>query len=124
VPTIALAELEQLDSSDLATWVKPRPVDPGRGDLMVQAAVAAVTEAIFPRTTVPSTAKAVVLEAAARGYAPRVQQESLGSRSVSYFAPGDPRSGVFLTEEDLRQLGVFDHGLGVIWTRSPGGAVR
>ena len=120
---ISLHELATLDHSDLATWMSPRPVDAGRGDMMVEAAVEAVKEAIHPRTAVPASAKFVVLEAASRAYAPRVQQESLGSRSVSYFAPTDPRNGVFLTEDELRQLGVSDTGLGVIWTRSPNGAV-
>ena len=119
---ISLEELAQLDHSDLATWVKPRPVDEARGDMMVQAAVDAVREAVHPRTRVPATAKAVVLEVASRAYAPRVQQESLGSRSVSYFPPSDPRSGVFLTEDELTQLGIFQIP-GVAWTRSPGGAV-
>lgn len=119
---ITLSDLALLDNVDLATWIKPRPVDPERGNLMVTAAVEAVTEAVAPRTVVPSTAKAIVLEAAARAYAPRVQQESLGSRSVSYFAPTDPRSGIFLTEDELRQLGVADAGIGVIFTSAPNGA--
>lgn len=119
---IALTELDSLGNVDLAMWVKPRPVDPERGDLMVTAAVEAVKTAVFPRTEVPTTAKAVVLEAASRGYFPRVQQENIGSRSVSYFAPEDPRSGVFLTEDELRQLGVWDAGVGTIWTASPTGA--
>lgn len=119
---ISLDELSHLDHTDLATWMKPRPVDAGRGDMMVEAAVEAVKEAVFPRTQVSPTAKAIVLEAAARAYAPRVQQESLGSRSVSYFQPSDPRSGVFLTAEELGQLGVSSLGVGVAWTSAPNGA--
>lgn len=123
---LTLDQLSLLDHTDLASWVKPRPVDQERGDLMVQAAVATVREAVRPRTVVPDLAKFVVLEVAARAYTPRVQQESLGSRSVSYFPPGDPRTGVFLTDEDLKQLGVSanvtDLGMGVAWTPSPGGA--
>lgn len=120
---ISLHELAALDHTDLANWIKPRTVDAARGDMMIEAAVEAVKEAVHPRTMVSATAKAVVLEAAARAYAPRIQQESLGSRSVSYFQSDDPRSGIFLTEEDLKILGVFNTGLGVIWTRSPNGAV-
>lgn len=120
---ITLDELSHLDHTDLATWMKPRPVDAARGDMMVEAAVAAVAEASHPRTLFPVTAKFVVLDVAARAYSPKVQQESLGSRSVSYFQPTDTRTGVFLTDDELGRLGVFNPGLGVIWTRSPGGAV-
>ena len=121
--TIALTELDSLGHADLAAWVEPRPVSAGRGDLMVQAAVLAVKEAVGPdRTEVPDSAKFVVLEAAARGYAPRVQQESLGSRSVSYFAPGDPREGIFLTEDELKQLGIFQLPVGVVRTVALNGA--
>lgn len=121
--TISLDDLADLGHADLATWMSPRPVDAGRGDMMVQAAVVAVREAVTPRTQVPDSARFVVLEAASRAYAPRVQQESLGSRSVSYFQPSDTRTGVFLTEDEMRQLGVFTLPVGVAWTRSPGGAV-
>lgn len=119
---IAVTELDSLSHADLATWMEPRPVSAGRGDLMVQAAVLAVKEAVKPRTEVPDSAKFLVLEIAERGYAPRVQQESLGSRSVSYFQPSDPRSGVFLTEDDLARLGVFELPVGVAWTSAPNGA--
>lgn len=118
-----LDDLALLDHVDLATWIKPRPVDADRGNLMVQAAVEAVRQAVGAATEVPAMAKFVVLEAAARAYAPRVQQESLGSRSVSYFAPDDPRSGVFLTEEELQQLMVVPSlGVGVIRTMAWNGA--
>lgn len=103
---ISLDALSELDNRDLALWVRPIPVEAARGDMLLAAAVEAVREAVRPRTEVPSTAKAVVLEAAARACRPRVQQESLGSRSVSYFQPGDPRTGVFLTADELAQLGV------------------
>lgn len=119
---LTLDDLALLDYTDLASWVKPRQVDQERGDLMVTAAVEAVTEAVRPRTVLPTTAKAVILEAASRAYFPQVQQESLGSRSVSYFPTGDPRRGVFLTEDELRQLGASDSGLGVAWTRAWNGA--
>lgn len=122
MPAITLDQLALLDHVDLATWVKPQPVDADRGNLMVEAAVTAVAEAVFPRTEVPASAKFVVLEAARRGYQPRVQQESLGSRSVSFFQPGDPREGVFLTEDELRKLGVFTLPVGVAWQVAPNGA--
>lgn len=121
---IPVSDLDNLDNLDLADYMRPIPVEAGRGDLMLSLAVDAIKEAIAPATTVPASAKAVVLEVAARAYRPQVQQESLGSRSVSYFQPSDPRSGVFLTEEDLRQLGVFNPGVGVAWMRSPNGAGR
>ena len=120
---ISLDKLAQLSGEDLAEWVLPRKIPQQRADLMVEAAVEAVREAVRPRTEVPGTAKAIVLEAAARGSDPGVQQESLGSRSVSFFAPGDPRRGVFLTDDELAALGVYSLGVGVVWTRSPGGAV-
>lgn len=119
---IALTELDELSHADLATWVKPQPVDAARGDMMVAAAVTAVKEAVGDRTEVSAMAKFVVLEAAKRAYQPRVQQESLGSRSVSFFPPTDPRSGIFLTEDELRQIGVFQLPVGVAWMRSPNGA--
>ena len=119
---IAVTELDSLSHSDLATYMEPRPVSAGRGDMMVEAAVLAVKEAVAPRTEVPESAKFLVLEVASRAYQPRVQQESLGSRSVSYFQPGDPREGVFLTEDELRRLGVFELPVGVAWTSAPNGA--
>jgi hypothetical protein len=119
---IALTELDQLGSADLATYMSPRPVDSGRGDMMVEAAVLAVKEAVGDRAEVPASAKFIVLEVAKRAYQPRVQQESLGSRSVSYFQPGDPREGIFLTEDELRQLGVYHLPVGVAWTRASNGA--
>lgn len=120
--TVQLADLALLDHLDLATWVKPTVVDQDRGNMMVAAAVAAITDAVFPKTELPDSAKFVVLEVAKRGYLPRVQQESLGSRSVSFFAPTDPREGIFLTEDELRQLGVAALPAGAIWTRAANGA--
>ena len=117
---IPLSELDDLDSRDLVVWIRPTPVDTAKADMMLAAAVELVKEMVKPRTEVPGTAKAVVLEAAARACRPRVQQESLGSRSVSYFQPGDPRSGVFLTDDELGQLGVATGigGVGVAWSRA------
>lgn len=120
---ISLEELGQLSHRELATWVKPLVVDSDRADMMVEAAVEAVTEAVFPRTQVSVTAKGIVLEAAARAVRPNVQQESLGSRSVSFFSPSDPRSGVFLTEDELGRLGVMSQAVGVVWTRTKFGSV-
>lgn len=122
--TITLDQLRQLDHVDLATWVKPLPVDSDRGNMMVEAAVASVAAAVGSRTELPDLAKFVVLEVARRGYTPRVQQESLGSRSVSYFQPGDPREGIYLSDEDLKQLGIAsaELGFGVAFTSAPNGA--
>lgn len=122
---IPLSDLDLIDNRDLAVWMRPFPVDEQKADMMLAAAVEVVKDLVRPREEVPLTAKAVVLEAAARACRPRVQQESLGSRSVSYFQPSDPRSGVFLLDEEMAQIGVLtpSMGVGVIWTRTRGGAV-